>query len=120
MESSDLAGAARCSLSGSWLSTRLGIGTSRIELMRRSGELLAFRAPGSQEYLYPAWQFDGRGRPLPIVSRLVAAARQSGLGPERLLELMEMRSGLIAGGGTLAEAVRAGRDDQVLAAIRDA
>ena len=39
------------SLSGSWLSTRLGIGTQRLDAMRRAGELLGVRRPGGHDYL---------------------------------------------------------------------
>ena len=114
---SDLARLTRSALSTSWLATKLGIGTSRVELMRRSGELFAVRKPGTQEFVFPAWQFDENGRPKPFVRRLVQAAREAGLSDARLLELIEMRSGL-TGGGSLADALRQGRDEQVLAAIR--
>src|SRR5688500_1748021 len=43
----------RESLSGSWLSTRLGVGTQRLDAMRRGGELLGVRRPGGHDYLYP-------------------------------------------------------------------
>ena len=45
------------SLSGSWLSTRLGVGTQRLDAMRRAGELLGVRRPGGHDFLYPGWQF---------------------------------------------------------------
>ena len=66
------------SLSGSWLSSRLGIGTHRLDAMRRAGELLGVRRPGGQDYLYPAWQFAPDGTPLPIVPRLVAGRSRPG------------------------------------------
>ena len=106
-------------LSATWLSSRLGVGSARIELMRRAGELLAVRQPGSQEYLYPGWQFDEHGRPRSVVRALVAAAGDAGLSRDQLLELLQRRSGLV-GGGTLLDALLAGREDQVVEAVRSA
>jgi hypothetical protein len=105
------------SLSGSWLSTRLGVGTHRLDAMRRAGELLGVRRPGGQDYLYPAWQFAADGKPLPVISRLVPAARAVGLSDERLYEVMVSRTG-ISGDDRLADALRAGRDEYVLGVIR--
>ena len=105
------------SLSGSWLSTRLGVGTQRLDAMRRAGELLGVRRPGAYEYLYPAWQFGANGKPLPVISRLVQTARAAGLSDERLYELMVSRAG-ISGHERLVDALRAGRDEYVLATIR--
>jgi hypothetical protein len=105
------------SLSGSWLSTRLGVGTHRLDAMRRAGELLGVRRPGGQDYLYPAWQFGPDGQALPVIPRLVSAARAAGLSDERLYEVMVSRTG-ISGDERLADALRAGRDEYVLGAIR--
>ena len=105
------------SLSGSWLSTRLGVGTHRLDAMRRGGELLGVRRPGGQDYLYPAWQFGPDGKALPVISRLVATARAAGLSDERLYEVMVSRTG-ISGEERLADALRAGRDEYVLGSIR--
>jgi hypothetical protein len=105
------------SLSGSWLSTRLGIGTQRLDAMRRAGELLGVRRPGGQDYLYPAWQFAPDGRPLPVIQRLVQTARGAGMSDERLYEVLAGRAG-IARGARLADALREGRDDYVLSVIR--
>ncbi len=107
------------SLSGSWLSSRLGIGTQRLDAMRRGGELLGVRRAGGQDYLYPAWQFGPEGKPLPIVARLVAAARANGLSDDRLYEVLTSRAGL-SGSGRLADALREGREDYVLGVIRAA
>jgi hypothetical protein len=105
------------SLSGSWLSTRLGVGTHRLDAMRRAGELLGVRRPGGQDYLYPAWQFSPDGKALPVIPRLVATARTAGISDERLYELMVSRTG-ISGNERLADALRGGRDEYVLGAIR--
>lgn len=107
------------SLSGSWLSSRLGVGTQRLDAMRRAGELLGVRRPGGQDYLYPAWQFGPDGTPRAVLPRLIAAARGRGLSDERLYEILTSRAGL-SGTTTLADALREGRDDYVLSAVRSA
>jgi hypothetical protein len=105
------------SLSGSWLSTRLGVGTQRLDAMRRAGELLGVRRPGGQDYLYPAWQFEPDGKPRAVVPRLVAAGRSVGMSDERLYEVLSSRIG-ISGSGRLADALLEGRDEHVLAVVR--
>jgi hypothetical protein len=107
------------SLSGSWLSTRLGVGTQRLDAMRRAGELLGVRRPGGQDYLYPAWQFTPDGTPRPVVARLVHTARASGLSDERLYEVLAARTG-ISGTERVADAIREGRDDYALSVVRSA
>lgn len=112
------------SLSGSWLSTRLGVGTHRLDAMRRAGELLGVRRPAGHDYLYPAWQFAPDGKPLPVVPRLVAAGREAGMSDERLYEVLTSRAGLAASGpgsadpGRLVDALREGRYDYVLGVVR--
>jgi hypothetical protein len=105
------------SLSGSWLSSRLGVGTQRLDAMRRGGELLGVRRPGGQDYLYPAWQFGPDGKPRAVVPRLIAASRAQGQTDERLYEVLTSRIGL-SGTTRLADALREGREDDVLAAVR--
>ena len=105
------------SLSGSWLSSRLGIGTHRLDAMRRAGELLGVRRPGGYDFLYPAWQFGPDGKPLPGIQRLVASARGAGMSDERLYEILAARTG-ISGEERLADAVRQGRDEYVLSVVR--
>lgn len=105
------------SLSGSWLSTRLGVGTHRLDAMRRAGELLGVRRPGGHDFLYPGWQFSPDGRPRPVIRRLVQTARGAGISDERLYEILAARTG-ISGDARLADAVRQGRDDYVLSVVR--
>jgi hypothetical protein len=104
------------SLTGSWLSSRLGVGTQRLDAMRRAGELLGVRRAGGYDYLYPAWQFAADGKPLPVVPRLVRAGRGAGFSDERLYEILAARTG-ISGDERLADAVREGRDEYVLSVI---
>ena len=107
------------SLSGSWLSSRLGIGTQRLNAMRRAGVLLGVPRPRGQDYLYPAWQFGPDGKPLPVVARLVAAAREAGLSDERLYTVLTSRAG-ISGRERLVDALRDGREEYVLSVVRAA
>ena len=109
-------------LSASWLSARLAVDTARIDRMRRSGELIAVRPPGGAEWLYPAWQFSA-GAVRPVVSRIVAAASDRGLGEQRLYDLLTMRAGLgrrNAAERRLADLIAAGEDEQVVADVRAA
>jgi hypothetical protein len=106
-------------LSASWLSTRWGVDTVRINAMRRSGELLAVRPAGTQDWRYPSWQFDTDGRVKPDVARVLAAARERGIDSERLSEILQRRSGL-TGGARLVDELLAGRVDHVVAAVRAA
>lgn len=108
---------ARESLSGSWLSTRLGVGTQRLDAMRRAGELLGVRRPGGQDYLYPSWQFAPDGKPLPVIPDLIRTARGAGMSDERLYEVLAARAG-ISGEERLADALRQGRDAYVLSVVR--
>ncbi len=103
-------------LSASWLSTKLGIDTVRINALRRAGELFAVRPAGSQEWRFPAWQFDENGRVKDDVARVLAAARTRGIDHERLDELLRRRSGMTSG-GRLLDALLAGRVEYVLAAL---
>ena len=103
-------------LSASWLSTKLGIDTVKINAMRRAGELLAVRPAGSHEWRFPAWQFDLDGGVRPEVVRVLATARQRGLRPEQVAQLLDRRSG-ITGGVRLRDDLLAGRVEHVLDAI---
>jgi hypothetical protein len=106
-------------LSASWLSTRWGVDTVRINAMRRAGELLAVRPPGSHEWRYPSWQFDSDGNVKPDVARVLAAARGQRIDSERLYELLQRRSGM-TGRGRLLDELLAGRVEYVLSAVRSA
>jgi len=103
-------------LSASWLSTKWGVDTVKINAMRRAGELVAVRPAGSHEWRYPAWQFGPDGQVRPEVERVLAAARAHGLRQEQVAEMLERRSG-ITGGERLRDDLIAGRIAHVLAAI---
>jgi hypothetical protein len=103
-------------MTASWLAARLGISPERIEVLRRGGELVGVRR-ASGERVFPAWQFGRDLRPLPAVRRLVAAARERGLGDERLHAIVSMRNGLT--GGRLGDSIVA-HEEQILRAIAQA
>ena len=106
-------------VSATWLAARMAVDPARIDAMRRGGELIAVREPGSMEWRYPAWQFEA-GRPRPAVARVVAAARESGVDDMRLFELLTMPLGLRDGGRRLVDLLLEGRDDEVVAAVNSA
>jgi hypothetical protein len=103
-------------LSGSWLASRLAVDPMKIDAMRRAGELIAVREPGSTEWLYPAWQFS-QSRPRPSVPRIVKVAREAGIDETRLYEILTAPLGL-GSGKRLADLLKEGRDDDVVDALR--
>ena len=107
-------------LAGPWLAARLGVDPVRIDAMRRAGELIAVREPGSMEWRYPAWQFE-KGTPRRDVSRITAEARAAGIDEARVHDLLTTPLGL---GGTerrtLVDLLLEGRTDEVVASIRAA
>jgi hypothetical protein len=96
---------------------KLGVEPREVDVRRRSGELHGVPVGKGTDYLYPSWQLDADGRPLPAVARIVAAARQVGLGPAELNDLLERRDGM-TGSTRLLDALRDGREEHVLAVIR--
>ena len=101
-----------------WLAERLAVDPARIDALRRAGELIAVREPGSTEWRYPAWQFEAAGRPRPSIARVVAAAREVGLDESRLYDLLTTPLGLRDSGRRLVDLLLEGRDDEVVAAVR--
>jgi hypothetical protein len=106
-------------LPATWLAERMAVDPARLDAMRRGGELIAVREPGSTEWSYPAWQFQS-GKPRQGVARVVAIARERGIDEGRLYELMRSRLGLRDGGRRLSDLLVEGRDDDVVAAVRAA
>lgn len=109
---------AEC-LAGTWLAERLAVDPLKIEAMRRAGELIAVREPGSGDWRYPAWQFDS-WTPRRGVVRVVAAAREAGVDESRLFDLMTQPLGLTGSPRRLADLLAEGRDDEVVEAVRAA
>lgn len=104
-------------LSASWLSTKLGVDTVRLNAMRRGGELIGVRRADSHDWFFPAWQFDADGTITPDVRRVLGAARERRLSGEQLNRLLDRRSGM-TGGATLLDDLLAGRVDHVVATLR--
>ena len=108
------------SIPATWLAARLAIDPTKVDVMRRGGELIAVREPGSIEWRYPAWQFDA-GKPRRGIARIVAAARETGVDETRLYELLTMPLGLRESGRRrLVDLLLEGREDEVVAAVRAA
>jgi hypothetical protein len=106
-------------LPATWLAERFAIDPARIDMLRRAGELVAVREPGSTEWRYPAWQFDN-GKPRTGVARIVAAARACGLDDAQLYAVLTSPLGLRDDGRTLVDLLVEGREDEVVTAVRAA
>jgi hypothetical protein len=104
-------------LPATWLAERAAVDPARIDALRRAGELIAVREPGSTEWRYPAWQFEN-GKPRGSIARIVAAGRECGLDDAQLYGLLTVRLGLRDGGRTLVDLIVEGREDEVVAAVR--
>jgi hypothetical protein len=108
------------SIAATWLAARLAVEPAKIDLMRRNGELIAVREPGSSEWRYPAWQFEA-GKPRHGVARVVAAARDAGIDEARLYDVLTAPLGLRESGRQrLVDLLREGREDEVVAAVKAA
>ena len=106
-------------LPATWLAQRAAVDPARIDVLRRGGELIAVREPGSTEWRYPAWQFES-GKPRKSVARIVAVARDRGLDDAQLFDLLTAPLGLRGEGRTLVDLLVEGREDEVVSAIRSA
>lgn len=107
----------RGGLTGPWLAQRLGIDPIALEARRRAGEVFAVRQEGSEDWLYPAWQFGEDFRIRPEVERALAASREAGVSPARFEQLLGRRVGL-AGGETARDLLLRGDPGPLLGAIR--
>ena len=105
-------------LSASWLAARISVEPCLLDVMRRSGQLIAVRKAGTTEWLYPAWQFDGRA-PRRVIPRIANVAREAGMSDARLYEVLSAPMGL-GGQRRLADLVVEGRDEEVVDAVRSA
>jgi hypothetical protein len=106
-------------LPATWLAARMAVDPAYIDAMRRAGELIAVRKPGSGEWRYPAWQFE-QGSPRASVARIVATARSNGIDDARLFDVLTAPLGLRDQGRSLVDLMHEGRDDEVVAAVRSA
>jgi hypothetical protein len=106
-------------LPATWLAERAAVDPARIDVLRRSGELIAVREQGSTEWRYPAWQFED-GKPRKGIARIVAVARERALDDAQLFDLLTAPLGLRGDGRTLVDLFVEGREDEVVAAIRAA
>jgi hypothetical protein len=106
-------------LPATWLASRLAVDPAYIDAMRRAGELIAVREPGSSEWRYPAWQFE-HGTPRRSVARIVATARSNGIDETKLFDVLTAPLGLRDQGRNLVDLMHEGRDDEVVAAVRTA
>ena len=108
------------SIPATWLAARLAVDPAKIDIMRRNGELIAVREPGSIEWQYPAWQFDA-GKPRRGITRVVAAAREAGVDEARLYDVLTTPLGLRESGRRrLVDLLLEGREDEVVAAVKAA
>jgi len=88
--------------------------------MRRNGELIAVREPGSVEWRYPAWQFES-GKPRRGIARVVAAARDTGIDEARLYDVLTAPLGLRESRRQrLVDLLLEGREDEVVSAVKAA
>ena len=106
-------------LPATWLAERAAVDPAKIDALRRAGELIAVREPGSTEWRYPAWQFDN-GQPRTGIARVVAAARDCGLDDAKLYAALTSPLGLRDQGRTLVDLLLEGREDEVVTAVRAA
>lgn len=106
-------------LPATWLAARMAVDPAYIDAMRRAGELIAVREPGSSEWRYPAWQFD-HGTPRTGVARIVATARSHGIDDAKLYDVLTAPLGLRDRGRSLVDLLHEGREDEVVAAVRSA
>ena len=96
---------------------KLGVEPRVLDTRRRAGELLGVRDDTGTDYLYPVWQFDPNGDPLPGIGRVVREARQAGLRDAEVADLLQRRDGM-TGHGRLLDDLRAGREERVVDVIR--
>ena len=103
-------------MTASWIGARYAIEPALINVMRRDGEVIAFREPGSSQWLYPTWQFRN-GLTHHSIPRIVRAAKEAGLDEGRLYTILNARRGL-KGNGRVYELLFEGREDDVVELVR--
>jgi hypothetical protein len=109
------------SLAGSELRERFGVSRQRLGQLRKEKNLLGVRLPIRREVYYPLWQFDGEGKPLRIMPRLIEAADEAGVSALALDALMTDPEVVDAGGETSAKLLHSGdpaAEEYVLGLVR--
>lgn len=77
---------ARRTASAGWpeaasVAVRLGMVPGEVTALRQAGKLLAVWLPSDHRFLYPTWQFDKQGKPIPEVVAILALLRSpNGMG----------------------------------------
>jgi len=90
----------------------------RRDLVERfGGRLLPIDTRTAARWGSVTGESERRGKPLPVIERLVRAGRGKGLSDERLYEVLAARTG-ISGDARLADALRQGKDEYVLSVVR--
>jgi len=100
---------------------QLPVSRQRLNQLRGEGKILGIKLPMHREYVYPPWQFGRAGRLLPIIPRLLDAAREGGL--DGLDLHLFVTSNRIKGERPLIDHLRTGNDEDeryVLEAVRAA
>lgn len=90
----------------------LGVGRERLRQLRGSGRLLGIAQGDRRPTLYPYWQFSGDGEPVRGLDEVVRAAREAGMGAEKLHFFVTEPNGRI-GGERPAELLRRGEAGEV-------
>jgi hypothetical protein len=111
------------SLPGSELQKRLSVSRQRLGQLRKEKKLLGLRLPIRREVYYPLWQFDGEGKPLGIMPRLIEAAEEAGVSALALDALMTNPEAVDTSGETPAELLCSGdpaAEEYVLGLVRAA
>jgi hypothetical protein len=111
------------SLPGSELRERFGVSRQRLGQLRKEKKLLGLGLPIRREVYYPLWQFDGEGKPLGIMPRLIEAAEEAGVSALALDALMTNPEAVDTSGETPAELLRSGdptAQEYVLGLVRAA
>ena len=115
----DVAPLAGSALSARWFARVAGMETGELRRRVEAGTLAALESVDTDETLYPVWQLDADARPLANLPRVLDEAARAGLDAYALHALMTRKVGL-AGDRRLADLLRSGDVEHVLAIVRDA
>jgi hypothetical protein len=105
------------SLTVAQLRDQYKLSRQRLKQLRDEDRLFAIDIPYQRGLVYPAWQLDSAGRPLPVMQTLIRAARGAGLDA---LGFHLLITGPREGARSGLRLLHDGREDLVLALIRAA